>query len=76
MPPQPVPGFTTAGEAANSAVRLLALQLALNATVSALKLTEGNLSSLIGARPSDAVLMTGWRDQVRKALHVAENARA
>ena len=54
MPPQPVPGFTTAGEAANSAVRLLALQLALNATVSALKLTDGNLSSLMGARPSDA----------------------
>jgi cation transporter-like permease len=76
MPPHPVPGFTTAGEAANSAVRLLALQLTLNATVSALKLTDGNLSSLMGARPSDAVLMAGWREQVRKAIAVAENASA
>jgi hypothetical protein len=34
----------------------------------ALEITEGNLSSLIGARSSDRVLMTNWRDVVRRAL--------
>lgn len=34
----------------------------------ALKLTERNLSSLIAARHSDAVLMSDWRNEVRRAL--------
>jgi hypothetical protein len=71
--PARVEPFVTAGEAANKAVETLALRLALNASVSALKLTEGNLSSLIAAKHSDAVLMRKWREEVRKALHVAGN---
>jgi len=34
----------------------------------ALCLTERNLSSLIAARHSDAVMMGAWRDVCRKAL--------
>ena len=37
----------------------------------ALKLTERNLSSLIAAKHSDAVMMTDWRDVVRDALGCA-----
>lgn len=34
----------------------------------ALELTERNLGSLIAARHSDAVLMSDWRDVVRRSL--------
>jgi hypothetical protein len=34
----------------------------------ALRLTERNLSSLMAAKHSDAVLMGHWRNEVRKAL--------
>ena len=34
----------------------------------ALRITERNLGSLIAARHPDAVLMSDWRDIVRRAL--------
>lgn len=38
----------------------------------ALQLTERNLSSLIAARHPDAVLMSDWREVVRRALSIPE----
>jgi len=37
-----------------------------------LRITERNLSSLIAAKHSDAILMTTWREEVRKAIAAAE----
>lgn len=71
MPAQKVPGFTTLGDAANSAVETLALRLALRTAVNALKLTDGNLSALLRVKP-DAVLGQ-WRAEVRKAIDVAKH---
>jgi hypothetical protein len=72
MPPQPVPGFVTAGDAANAALETLALRLALRLAVNVLKRTDENITVMLEEGPS--VTLGKWREEVRKALQVAEHA--
>ena len=50
----------------------LLLSYAADPLINALTLTERNLTSLINAQHHDALLMTPWREEVRRAILAVE----